>query len=175
MGRGNYGTVWKAIDKRDRSRVAIKKINNAFANMTDALRTLREVTILKDLGNHPNLCKMSNCKIGANQRDVYLFLDLNDSDLLTIIRAGFMVDEQRCFVMWQIARGVKFLHSAKIVHRDLKPANILINQDCSVKICDFGLARVLRPVKKSENNAVTQMTDYIATRWYRPPEVVLAN
>lgn len=93
MGRGNYATVWKAIDKRDRSRVAVKKINNAFANMTDALRTLREVTILRDLGNHPNLCAMSNCKIGQNQKDVYLFLDLNDSDLLSVIRAGFMNDD----------------------------------------------------------------------------------
>lgn len=55
MGRGNYGTVWKAINKLNRDRVAIKKINNAFVNKIDAIRTLREIQIMSELGKHPNL------------------------------------------------------------------------------------------------------------------------
>ena len=72
--------------------------------------------------------------------------------------------------MWQIARGLKFLHTAKIMHRDIKPSNICINQDCTAKITDFGLSRVLKENKKK---APITMTDYVATRWYRPPEILL--
>ena len=92
MGRGNYGTVWKAIDKRDRSRVAIKKINSAFHNMIDAQRSLREMVILNDLGSHPNIMNLHNVKVGSNHKDIYLFLELIDVDLLTIIRSGFCND-----------------------------------------------------------------------------------
>lgn len=92
MGRGNYGTVWKAIDKRDRSRIAIKKINNSFANMIDAQRSLREISIMKELGNHPNIVELTNVKIGQNHKDIYLFLELNDVDLLTLIRSGMTED-----------------------------------------------------------------------------------
>jgi serine/threonine protein kinase len=58
MGKGNYGTVWKAIDRSDRSRVAIKKINNAFANTIDAMRTLREISILFEIGKHKNIMRL---------------------------------------------------------------------------------------------------------------------
>jgi mitogen-activated protein kinase 15 len=101
-------------------------------------------------------------------------MEFADSDMLTLIRANMCSNEQRKFIMWQIARGLKFLHSGKIVHRDIKPANIMVNQNCSAKIADFGLARVYNDKsvgkKKSE-----PMTDYIATRWYRPPEVLLGS
>ena len=84
-----------------------------------------------------------NAKVGTNQKDIYLFIELVDIDLLTLLRSDFMEDDQRCFIMWQIARGMKFIHSAKVLHRDLKPSNICVNQDCSVKISDFGLSRVV--------------------------------
>jgi mitogen-activated protein kinase 15 len=58
MGKGNYGTVWKAIDRSDRSRIAIKKINNAFANTIDAIRTLREISILFEIGKHKNIMRL---------------------------------------------------------------------------------------------------------------------
>lgn len=76
---------------------------------------------------HPNIMDMFNVKIGSNHRDIYLFLEFIEVDLLTLIRSGFCNDQQRCFIMWQIARGMKFLHSAKVVHRDLKPSNICVN------------------------------------------------
>lgn len=117
-----------------------------------------------------------NVRVGSNHRDIYLFLEFIEVDLLTLIRSGFCNDEQRCFIMWQIARGMKFVHSAKVVHRDLKPSNVCVNQDCSVKITDFGLARVIRPPNpKKQSTKPMIMTDYIATRWYRPPEIVLGS
>ncbi len=69
----------------------------------------------------------------------------------------------------QILRGLKYLHSANVIHRDLKPSNILVNKNCDLKICDFGLARGFRSQDQEDPN----LTDYVVTRWYRAPEVVL--
>jgi len=63
------------------------------------------------------------------------------------------------------------MHSACILHRDLKPRNLLVNSNCDLKICDFGLARAAFVDVKVK---ITEMTDYVATRWYRAPEVLLA-
>ena len=173
MGKGNYGMVWKAIDKRNRAKVAIKKINNAFATVTDAQRTLREITILKEMGEHNNIMRMYNVKRAKNNnKDLYIVLEFVECDLLTLIRSNFCNDDQRHYIVWQIARGIKFIHSANILHRDIKPSNICINQDCTVKIIDFGLARVL---KHRKNQKQVMMTDYIATRWYRAPEILLGT
>jgi mitogen-activated protein kinase 15 len=74
--------------------------------------------------------------------------------------------------MYQIAKGIKFLHSAEIIHRDLKPSNLLLNSDCTMKICDFGLARSLVADKYSQDII---LTEEVATRWYRAPEVLLGS
>ena len=73
--------------------------------------------------------------------------------------------------MYQILRGLKYVHSAGIYHRDLKPRNLLVNSNCDLKICDFGLARADIPALRTQ---LSSLTDYIATRWYRAPEVILS-
>ena len=94
MGRGNYGCVWKAIDKRNRAKVAIKKINNAFSTTIDAQRTLREIMILKELGQHPNIMKLYNVnRARNNNKDLYLILEFIETDLLTIIRSNFCTNQ----------------------------------------------------------------------------------
>ena len=75
------------------------------------------------------------------------------------------------FFVYQILRGLKYVHSCGILHRDLKPRNLLVNSNCDLKICDFGLSRA-NIDSLMTNNAL--LTDYIATRWYRPPEVILS-
>ena len=127
MGRGNYGTVWKAVDKRNRDRIAIKKINNAFANKIDAIRTLREIQIMYEMGKHPNIMGLHTVRVGKNHKDIYLVFDLLEADLHTVIRAGICTNDQRRFITWQLARALLYLHTAYILHRDVKPANILIN------------------------------------------------
>jgi mitogen-activated protein kinase 15 len=174
MGRGNYGTVWRAVDKRNRERVAIKKINGAFRDIIDAQRSLREIMILSEIRNHPNVIRIFNVKVDKKGRDLYLILEFADADLLTLIRAQMCSNEQRKFIMYQVARGLLFLHTAKIMHRDIKPANLMVNQNCSAKIADFGLARIYND-KKVGKKKEEPMTDYVATRWYRPPEVLLGS
>ena len=74
------------------------------------------------------------------------------------------------YITYQILKGLKYMHSARLLHRDIKPSNILMDHDCHVKLCDFGLCRSLE--EQSEDK---HLTDYIATRWYRPPEVLLLS
>jgi mitogen-activated protein kinase 7 len=64
---------------------------------------------------------------------------------------------------------LKYIHSADVLHRDLKPGNLLVNADCELKICDFGLARGFNQAQKQGF-----MTEYVATRWYRAPEIMLS-
>ena len=79
--------------------------------------------------------------------------------------------------MYQLLRGLLFLHSADIMHRDIKPCNLLVNTNCDLRICDFGLARgidhsLFVDQEQEFNNAITK---YVVTRWYRAPEIVLIS
>jgi mitogen-activated protein kinase 1/3 len=102
--------------------------------------------------------------------DVYLVFEKMDTDLYKIIKSNQdLSDDHYKFIMYQILRALKFLHSANIVHRDIKPSNVLINEDCIIKLCDFGLSRNLR------ENETLKLTEYVVTRYYRAPEVMLCS
>ena len=76
---------------------------------------------------------------------------------------------QKLLRLIKILRGLKYIHSANVLHRDLKPPNLLLNSNCDLRICDFGLARIADP----EYDHTGCLTEYVATRWYRAPEVML--
>lgn len=104
--------------------------------------------------------------------NVYLVSELLETDLACVIRSPQSLTDEHCqFFIYQVLRGLKYIHSANVVHRDLKPRNLLVNSNCDLKICDFGLARVDDPNHRERCN----MSDYVATRWYRPPEVILSR
>lgn len=95
----------------------------------------------------------------------YIVLDLMDTDLERIIASNnVLTDHHMQYFMYQLLRGLKYIHSANVIHRDLKPANLLLNADCDLKICDFGLARGV-----TDN---VDLTKYVVTRWYRAPELL---
>jgi mitogen-activated protein kinase 3 len=98
--------------------------------------------------------------------DVYIGMEFMETDLHQIIRSGQELSEEHCqYFLYQILRGLKYIHSAGVIHRDLKPSNLLLSANCDLKICDFGLAR---PSSDSD-----MMTEYVVTRWYRAPELLL--
>jgi serine/threonine protein kinase len=105
--------------------------------------------------------------------ELYVVTELMETDLTQIIKSNQPLSEQHVqFFTYQILRGLKYLHSAGILHRDLKPRNLLVNSNCDLKICDFGLSRANIPYLLTKS---AQMTDYISTRWYRAPEVILSQ
>ncbi|KAE8727119.1 Mitogen-activated protein kinase 4 [Hibiscus syriacus] len=169
IGRGAYGVVCSAINRETNDKVAIKKINNVFDYPVDALRTLRELRLLRHI-RHDNVIALKDVMMPAQRtsfKDVYLVYELMDTDLHQIIKSSQPLSNDHCkYFIFQLLRGLKYLHSANILHRDLKPGNLLVNANCDLKICDFGLARTSRGNEQF-------MTEYVVTRWYRAPELLL--
>ena len=102
-------------------------------------------------------------------QDLYLVQTLMECDLYKLLRSQKLSDDHVCYFTYQILRGVKYIHSSNVLHRDLKPPNLLLNSNCDLRICDFGLARIADP----EYDHTGALTEYVATRWYRAPEVML--
>lgn len=172
IGHGAYGVVISALDKKTGQKVAIKKISRAFEDPVDAKRILREIKLMKQF-THENIIRIIDIipppPSAEEFEDVYIVQDLMETDLHRIIysRQPLTIDHIQYFI-YQILRGLKYIHSANVLHRDLKPSNLLLRSNCDLKICDFGLARGI------EDEANGGLTEYVVTRWYRAPEIMLA-
>ncbi|XP_062011752.1 mitogen-activated protein kinase 19-like [Rosa rugosa] len=170
IGKGSYGVVCAAIDTHTGEKVAIKKIHDIFEHISDAIRILREVKLLRLL-RHPDIVEIKRIMLPPSKRefkDIYVVFELMESDLHQVIKANDdLTREHHQFFLYQMLRALKYMHTANVYHRDLKPKNILANANCKLKVCDFGLARV------AFNDTPTTIfwTDYVATRWYRAPEL----
>jgi len=172
VGQGAYGVVCSAQDEEKRETVAIKKIENAFEHLTFAKRTLRELRILRHL-RHENLIDIRQVFLpGVKEsfEDIYVVSELMETDLASILKSPQPLSDDHCqFFLYQTLRGLKYVHAADVIHRDLKPRNLLVNSNCDLKICDYGLARVSYP---DDEFNLCPMTEYVCTRWYRAPEVL---
>ncbi|KAI8809100.1 hypothetical protein BJ742DRAFT_806292 [Cladochytrium replicatum] len=161
VGMGAFGLVCSANDLATGMRMAIKKINRPFSTAVLAKRTYRELKLLKHL-SHDNILSLGDIFISPFD-DIYFVTELLGTDLHRLLSARPLDKQFVQFFLYQILRGLKYVHSAGVVHRDLKPSNILVNENCDLKIADFGLARVTE----------SQMTGYVSTRYYRAPEIML--
>merc|ERR1719378_142906 len=172
VGQGAYGIVCAAVDSASGENIAIKKIENAFEHITFTKRTLRELRILRHL-RHENLIDVRSIFLPGIKEafeDIYVISELMETDLASILKSTQpLSDDHVQFFLYQVLRGMKYIHSAGVIPRDLKPRNLLVNSNCDLKICDFGLARVNF---SDDAFKVCPMTEYVCTRWYRAPEVL---
>ncbi len=175
IGVGAYGIIISAVDTQNNNQVvAIKKLKR-ISDIIDLKRIAREILIMKYC-QHENIIPLLDVIIHLNKdknmnkvADVYLVMEKMDSDLQKIIASKQeLSDEHYQFILYQMLRALYFLHSANIIHRDFKPSNVLINEDCTVKLCDFGMSRGIK-----EENVL--LTEYVVTRYYRAPEVMLSS
>ncbi|KAG8146289.1 hypothetical protein E2320_012647 [Naja naja] len=150
IGEGAYGMVCSAYDNLNRVRVAIKKIS-PFEHQTYCQRTLREIKILLRF-KHENIIGINDIIRAPTidqMKDVYIVQDLMETDLYKLLKTQHLSNDHICYFLYQILRGLKYIHSANI--------------------CDFGLARVADP----DHDHTGFLTEYVATRWYRAPEIML--
>ncbi|KAJ5448426.1 hypothetical protein N7445_003247 [Penicillium cf. griseofulvum] len=161
VGVGVSGIVCSAKDQLNNQTVAIKKLCDPFKTDVVARHMFREVKLLRHL-QHDNIINLIDIFISPAE-DIYLVTDLMATNLHTILKTKKLDDQFIQYFVYQMMRGLKYLHSADVIHRDLKPSNILINENCDLKICDFGLARIKE----------AHMTGYVTTRYYRAPEIML--
>ena len=112
--------------------------------MIDAKRILREIKLLKFM-NHENVISLVDLvkpETRTGYNDIYILTELMETDLHRVIYSRQdLTDDHIQYFMYQLLRGMLYVHSANIIHRDLKPSNILLNKNCDLKVCDFGLAR----------------------------------
>jgi tRNA A-37 threonylcarbamoyl transferase component Bud32 len=189
IGSGAYGVVISAMDAKKNQNIAIKMVPKAFSDEIDAKRILREIKLLKHF-RHDNIVSLidmmpPNVQYLEDYTDVYLVTDLMETDLHRIIysKQKLSIDHAQYFI-YQVLRGLKYIHSCRVLHRDLKPSNLLVNSNCDLKICDFGLARGIRrdpndPIDSGNSGCSSTtdpllLTEYVVTRWYRAPEIMLA-
>eukprot|EP00826_Nyctotherus_ovalis_P043693 TRINITY_DN4633_c0_g1_i21.p1 TRINITY_DN4633_c0_g1~~TRINITY_DN4633_c0_g1_i21.p1 ORF type:complete len:376 (-),score=102.83 TRINITY_DN4633_c0_g1_i21:20-1147(-) len=144
IGRGSYSTVWRALHVPSGAEVAIKRQGNLFDDLIDCKRVLRELKLLRLL-KHPNIVGLLDVRI--NEADdkfnsISFVLELGELDIKKVLKSAHCLEHfhvQR--IIYDILLALKYMHSAGVIHRDLKPGNVLLYEDESVKLCDFGLAR----------------------------------
>jgi len=178
IGEGAYGTVAAALHKPSGRQVAIKKVL-PFDHTLFCIRTLRELKLLKFFSetcvNENIISVLDIIKPPSIEefKEIYFIQELMQTDLHRVIRTQTLTDDHCQYFVYQTLRALKSIHSADIVHRDLKPANLLLNANCDLKVCDFGLARSVK-TSLTGVNEVGLMNEYVATRWYRAPEIMLS-
>jgi mitogen-activated protein kinase 1/3 len=237
IGYGSYGSVCEAICIKTQSHVAIKRFRSIFSDTIKCKRILREVELLYTM-KHQFIIRAYDVFIRQGS-DLYLVMEKGNTDLANLRKAEYLINSQVKVIMYRLILALHYIHSGGIIHRDIKPDNILVNTDCTVRLCDFGLSRSImisdscdasEPInnypemdegitkipktvhckfevnflkttqKKRENITETtiaffelkrkeqrdillmssnecskdrQLSAYVATRWYRPPEIIL--
>ncbi|NXM67361.1 CDKL2 protein, partial [Serilophus lunatus] len=167
VGEGSYGVVTKCRNRENGQIVAVKKFLESEED--EAVRKIagREVKLLKQL-RHENLVNLLEvCKRKKRWYLVFEFVDHTVLDDLDASPKGLDYERARKY-LFQIMRGIAFCHSHNIIHRDIKPENILVSHSGIVKLCDFGFARPLA-------TSGEVYTEYVATRWYRAPELLVGD
>ncbi|KAJ3197519.1 Cyclin-dependent kinase-like 3, partial [Irineochytrium annulatum] len=171
IGEGTYGMVMKCRHKDSGLIVAIKKFKESEDDLQIRKTALREVRMLKQLKND-NIVNL--IEVFRRKGKLYLVFEHVDHTILEDLDKhpnGLSDNRENGVVrkcMWQLLKAMDYLHSHHVIHRDIKPENILVSINGVVKLCDFGFARTLA-------GPGAKYTDYVATRWYRAPELLVGD
>ncbi|MBN3296295.1 mitogen-activated protein kinase 6 [Amia ocellicauda] len=180
LGYGGNGLVFSAVDNDCDKRVAVKKI--ILTDPQSVKHALREIKIIRRL-DHDNIVKVFEI-LGPNGRQmtedvssltelnsVYIVQEYMETDLCKLLEQGLLSEGHARLFMYQLLRGLKYIHSANVLHRDLKPANLFINtEDLVLKVGDFGLARIMDPHYSHKGH----LSEGLVTKWYRSPRLLLS-
>lgn len=165
LGQGSYGSVVEAIHIPTQKRVAIKRLEDIFFDVEDCKKMVREILLLKSLNDSPYVTKLLDIIEPHdinNFKDIYLVLEYMDADLKKVIKSSLVLTELHVQVItYNILCGIRWVHQAQVMHRDIKPSNILIDEDCHIKICDFGLARSFYGLTLNPNRYYEQIKQKI--------------
>ncbi|XP_064498273.1 mitogen-activated protein kinase 4 isoform X2 [Pseudopipra pipra] len=177
LGFGANGLVLSALDSKSCRKVAVKKIT--IGDARSMKHAFREIKIIRRL-DHENIVKVYEVlgPKGANLRGdffkfnmVYIVQEYMETDLARLLEQGKLAEEHAKLFMYQLLRGLKYIHSANVLHRDLKPANIFIStEDLVLKIGDFGLARIVDQHYSHKG----YLSEGLVTKWYRSPRLLLS-
>ncbi|XP_023669860.1 mitogen-activated protein kinase 6 [Paramormyrops kingsleyae] len=180
LGYGGSGLVFSAVDNDCDKRVAVKKI--VLTDPQSVKHALREIKIIRRL-DHDNIVKVFET-LGPSGRQltedvssltevssVYIVQEYMETDLCKLLEQGLLSEGHARLFMYQLLRGLKYIHSANVLHRDLKPANLFVNtEDLVLKIGDFGLARIMDPHYSHKGH----LSEGLVTKWYRSPRLLLS-
>ncbi|CAG5132090.1 unnamed protein product, partial [Candidula unifasciata] len=167
IGEGSYGVVFKCRDRETSQIVAIKKFVESEEDPLIKKIAMREIRMLKQL-KHPNLVNL--IEVFRRRKRLHLVFEYVDHTVLNELdrHPRGMPERMVQRIIYQTLLAVNFCHNHNTIHRDVKPENILITRQGQVKLCDFGFARVL-------TGPGGEYTDYVATRWYRSPELLVGD
>ena len=171
VGEGAYGIVYKCKNKETGKYVAIKKFKETEDELVQKTMK-RELKMLQQL-KHPNIVEFQESF--THKGNLFLVFEYCERNLLEVLEEspdGLSPKLIKSFV-YQMCKAIAYMHKNNMIHRDIKPENLLIDENLNLKLCDFGFARKVRLNKN--NNNVDEMTDYVATRWYRSPELLLSG
>ena len=171
VGEGAYGIVYKCKNKETGKYVAIKKFKETEDKLVQ--KTMKRELAMLQMLRHENIVEFHESFV--NKGNFFLVFEYVEKNLLEVLEEspnGLSPKLIRSFV-YQMCKAVSYLHKNNMIHRDVKPENLLIDENLNLKLCDFGFARKIKLNK--QNNNVDTMTDYVATRWYRSPELLLSG
>ena len=171
VGEGAYGIVYKCRNKETNKFVAVKKFKETEDELVQ--KTMKRELAMLQMLRHENVVEFQEAFVSKG--NFFLVFEYVEKNLLEVLEEspkGLSPKLIRSFI-FQMCKAVSYLHKNNMIHRDVKPENLLIDENLNLKLCDFGFARKIKLNK--QNNNIDTMTDYVATRWYRSPELLLSG